>query len=214
MVLTPEQTENIKKQLIGHVEKDFPGDKQEFAKKQIESMNSEQLEEFLKKNKLMQTSQTSQSASATQGCVFCSIVSGEINSHKIDENKKALAILEINPVSKGHTIIIPKEHVSSSDKVPQSVFSLAKSVAKRLKTKLKPKKTEISSSNLFGHEIVNVIPLYGDENTAEKHQAKPEELDELQKILVETKKITKRVKKIKADSKKPGEKMWLPRRVP
>ncbi len=213
-MLTPEQTENIKKQLIKHIEKDFPGEKQEFAKKQIESMDSEQLEEFLKRNKLMQASQTSQPASATQSCVFCSIVSGEIDSHKINENKKAVAILEINPVSKGHTIIIPKEHVSSPDKVAQSVFSLAKSVAKRLKTKLKPKKTEISSSNLFGHEIVNVIPFYGNENTTEKHPAKPEELAELQKTLVETKKSPKKIKKIKADSKKPGEKVWLPKRIP
>ncbi len=213
-MLTSEQTGHIKKQLIEHIEKDFPGDKQEFAKKQIESMNSEQLEEFLKKNKLMQTSQTSQPTSTGQGCVFCSIVSGEITSYKINENKKALAVLEINPVSKGHTIIIPKEHVSSPDKVAQLVFSLAKSVAKRLKTKLKPKKTEISSSNLLGHEIINVIPLYGDENKVEKHPAKPEELAELQKILVKTKKSTKNVKKIKTDSKKPEKTTWLPKRIP
>ena len=102
----------------------------------------------------------------------------------------------------------------SSDKVPQLVFSLAKSVARRLKTKLKPKNTEISSSNLFGHEIVNVIPLYGDENTTEKHPAKPEELAELQKILIKTKKSTQRAKKIKTNSKKPERNTWLPRRIP
>lgn len=212
-MLTLEQTEHIKKQLITHIEKDFPKDKHEFAKKQIEGMNSEQLEEFLKRNKLMQVPQTSQPAQKSSECVFCSIVSGVITSYKINENKKALAVLEINPVSKGHTVIIPKEHLSSLDKVPQLVFSLAKSVAKRLKTKLKPKNTEISSLNLFGHEIVNVIPLYGDEKTAEKHPAKPEELAELQKILIKTKKSTKRAKKIKVDSKKP-EKLWLPKRIP
>lgn len=220
-MLTPEQTEHIKKQLIKHIEKGFPKDKHEFAKKQIEGMNSEQLEEFLKKNKLMQVPQTSQPTSAafetsqkSQGCVFCSIVSGEISSYKISENKKALAVLEINPVSKGHTIIIPKEHLSSTDKIPQLVFSLAKSVARRLKTKLKPKNTEISSSNLFGHEIVNVIPLYGDENTTEKHPAKPEELAELQKILIKTKKSPQRAKKIRTNSKKPDKKIWLPKRIP
>ena len=212
-MLTPEQTEHIKKQLIKHIEKDFPKDKHEFAKKQIEGMNSEQLEEFLKRNKLMQAPQTSQPAQKSSECVFCSIVSGVITSYKINENKKALAVLEINPVSKGHTVIIPKEHLSSLDKVPQLVFSLAKSVARRLKTKLKPKNTEISSLNLFGHEIVNVIPLYGDEKTVEKHPAKPEELSELQKILIKTKKSTKRAKKIKVDSKKP-EKLWLPKRIP
>lgn len=219
-MLTPEQTEHIKKQLIEHIEKGFPKDKHEFAKKQIEGMDSEQLEEFLKRNKLMQAPQTIQPTSAAfetpqkpQGCVFCSIVSGEISSYKINENKRALAVLEINPVSKGHTIIIPKEHLSSSDKVPQLVFSLAKSVARRLKTKLKPKNTEISSLNLFGHEIVNVIPLYGDENKMEKHPAKPEELAELQKILIKTKKSTKKAKKTKTDSKKP-ENLWLPKRIP
>lgn len=212
-MLTLEQTEHIKKQLITHIEKDFPKDKHEFAKKQIEGMNSEQLEEFLKRNKLMQAPQTSQPAQKSQECVFCSIVSGVITSYKINENKKALAVLEINPVSKGHTIIIPKEHLSSLDKVPQIVFSLAKSVARRLRTKLKPKNTEISSLNLFGHEIVNVIPLYGDEKIVEKHPAKPEELSELQKILIKTKKSTKRAKKIKVDSKKP-EKLWLPKRIP
>jgi len=213
-MLTPEQTEDIKKQLIKHVEKGFPKDKHEFAKKQIEDMDSEQLEEFLKRNKLLQASQTSQPAQKSQGCVFCSIVSGEISSHKINENRRALAILEINPVSKGHTIIIPKEHLSSSDKIPQPVFSLAKSVARRLKTKLKPKNTGISSLNLFGHEIVNVIPFYGDENTSEKHPAKPEELAELQKILIKTEKSIKRTKKIKTDSKKPEKKTWLPKRIP
>jgi len=207
-MLTSEQTEQIKKQLIKHIEKDFPEDKLDFAKKQIEDMNSKQLEEFLKRNKLMQAPRKSQE------CVFCSIVSGEINSYKIDENKKALAVLEINPVSKGHTIIIPKEHLPSSEKLPQFVFSLAKNVAGRLKTKLKPKSTEISFSNLFGHEILNVIPLYGNEKITEKHSAKPEELAELQKILIKTKKETRKIKNIKSGSKKPEKKIWLPKRIP
>ena len=207
-MLSLEQTEQIKKQLIEHIEKDFPEDKLDFAKKQIEDMNSKQLEEFLKRNKLMQAPRKSQE------CVFCSIVSGEINSYKIDENKNALAVLEINPVSKGHTIIIPKEHLSSPEKLPQLVFSLAKNVAGRLKTKLKPKNTEISSLNLFGHEIINVIPLYGNENTTKKHPTKPEELAELQKILVKTKKETQKIKNTKSDSKKPGKKIWLPKRIP
>ena len=210
-MLTSEQTEQVKRQLIGQIEKSFPEDKKEFAKKQIENMNSEQLEDFLKKNQLIRTGEK------PEGCVFCSIVSGNINSHKIDENEKAVAVLEINPVSKGHVIITPKEHLSSSEKVPQLAFSLAREIAKRLKTKLKPKTTEISSSNLFGHEIINVIPLYGDENLKEKHSAKPEELEELQNILTEPKKIIKktpRAKKIKSTSKKPGKKIWLPKRIP
>jgi len=110
-------------------------------------------------------------------------------------------------------MVIPKEHVVSSDKMPVSVFSLAKKVAKRLKTKFKPKSIEISSSNLFGHEVLNIIPLYGNENLSEKHLAKPEELEELQKILVKAQKAP-RTKKLKEISKKSEKNIWLPKRIP
>ncbi|HUW44119.1 MAG TPA: HIT domain-containing protein [Bacillota bacterium] len=206
-MLTPEQAEQVKKQLAEQIEKSFPEDKKEFAKKQVENMDSEQLEEFLKKNQLIKTEEKS------EGCVFCSIVSEKINSYKIDENAKGIAVLEINPVSKGHIMVIPKEHVVSSDKMPVSVFSLAKKVAKRLKTKFKPKSIEISSSNLFGHEVLNIIPLYGNENLSEKHLAKPEELEELQKILVKAQKAP-RTKKLKEISKKSEKNIWLPKRIP
>ena len=110
-MLTPEQTENIKKQLIQQIEKSFPEDRKTFAKSQIEVMNSEQLEEFLKQNKLIKT-QNQGSAPSIPECVFCSIISEDINSYKIAENSKAIAVLEINPASKGHSLIIPKEHLS------------------------------------------------------------------------------------------------------
>jgi histidine triad (HIT) family protein len=43
-------------------------------------------------------------------CIFCKIVRGEIPSAKVLENEKVLAFLDINPVSKGHTLVIPKAH--------------------------------------------------------------------------------------------------------
>ena len=43
-----------------------------------------------------------------EDCIFCKIVRGEIPSAKVLENEKVLAFLDINPVSKGHTLIIPK----------------------------------------------------------------------------------------------------------
>lgn len=43
-------------------------------------------------------------------CLFCKIVSGEIPALKIYENDKVLAFLDIFPVSKGHTLVIPKSH--------------------------------------------------------------------------------------------------------
>lgn len=43
-------------------------------------------------------------------CLFCKIVAGEIPCHKVYENDRVLAFLDIFPVSKGHTLVIPKTH--------------------------------------------------------------------------------------------------------
>ncbi|MFH1311179.1 MAG: HIT domain-containing protein [Nanoarchaeota archaeon] len=209
-MLNPEQTEIVKKQLIQHIEKSFPEDKRAFAIEQIMNMSSEELEEFLRKNKLVPSNESSLKEG---GCIFCSIIKGETNSYKIDEDKKAIAVFEINPLSKGHTIIVPKEHLSSSEEVPAPIFAFAKKIAKKIKTKLKPKNIEISSSNILGHEVINIIPIYEEEKPEKRQQAKPEELIELQKILAKKIKtiMEKKPKKIKI---KEEEKIWLPKRIP
>ncbi len=215
-MLAPEQVEQIKQQIIQQIESNFPEDKKESAKQQVQSMNSEQLEKFLEQNKLVKNNQ-GQAVGAPGGgekpqqCIFCSIISGDIQSNQIDENKDAIAILEINPISKGHALVIPKEHVSSPEKLSKDVSSLAENIAKKIKTKLKPKDVKILPSNLFGHEIINVLPVYKDETLkSEKHQAKPEELEEVQKIILKEKKI---IKKPKTEKIK-GKKLWLPKRIP
>ncbi len=43
-------------------------------------------------------------------CVFCKIVSGEIPCHRVFENERVLAFLDINPLSLGHTVVIPRTH--------------------------------------------------------------------------------------------------------
>ena len=133
--------------------------------------------------------------------------------HLSSKNKKKVKVRpRINPISKGHALIIPKEHISSSEKIPQSVFSFAKKIAKKIKTRFKPKDVVISSSNLFGHAIINVLPLYKDETiNSKRQQANPKELEKLQKIL-EKKSKPKTVKKPK--TKKVKEKLWLPKRIP
>jgi len=43
-------------------------------------------------------------------CIFCKIVRGEMPCFKVYENEYVLAFADINPISKGHTLIIPKKH--------------------------------------------------------------------------------------------------------
>ncbi len=43
-------------------------------------------------------------------CVFCRIVAGELPGEKVFENDSVMAFLDINPTSRGHTLVIPKDH--------------------------------------------------------------------------------------------------------
>lgn len=204
-MLSEEETVQLKKEIINHIESTFPAEKIESARSQIESMNSEQLEDFLAKNNLVKN----QEGNPKNQCVFCSIVSDSIKSCRLDENNKAIAVLEINPVSRGHALIISKEH---SEKLLQGkALSLAKKIVRRIKTKLKPKDIQILNSNLFGHSIINIIPVYKDESISSKRsQTTMEELETLRTEL--EKKSTKKIKKPKIQQIK--ERLWLPKRIP
>ena len=203
-MLSAEQIAQIKQQIISQIDSNFPEDKKEAAKQQISAMDSEQLEEFLKQNNMVGDSESS----GTQQCIFCSIVSGDAQSYKVGEDKNTLAILELNPISIGHTLIIPKTH---SQETSEQTKELTEKISTLLKAKLKPKDILVSPSSLFGHTIVNLIPVYKDETLeSERHKATPEELEStLKKILQEPKKPIK-----KSKPKKIKEKMWLPKRIP
>ena len=114
MPISQAQAQQIKGQIIAHIEKTFPPDKKYSAIDQLNSMTIEELEAFLIQNKMIKDMPSSDGSSLnlpqsnmTQS-PFRMIILGEIPSIKIDENNDALAVLEINPISKGHIIIIPK----------------------------------------------------------------------------------------------------------
>ena len=51
-------------------------------------------------------------------CIFCKIVAGDIPCHKLYEDERVLAFLDVGPLSKGHTLVIPKGHCATIDQVP------------------------------------------------------------------------------------------------
>lgn len=53
-----------------------------------------------------------------ENCVFCRIVRGEIPSSKVYEDENVIAFLDIAPIKKGHTLVIPKEHHETITDVP------------------------------------------------------------------------------------------------
>ncbi len=46
-------------------------------------------------------------------CIFCKIIAGEIPSEKVFENEHTYAFLDIHPVNKGHTLVVPKTHAEN-----------------------------------------------------------------------------------------------------
>jgi len=199
-MLSKEQISKIKEQLLKQVE-GFPEAQKTEMKEQIGTMNDEQFEEFLVKNKLISLENKGADGNdiKEQKSPFRLIIEGKIPSYKIDENAKAIAVLEINPVTRGHLIIIPKKAVSQND-IPSQAFTLAKKIAKRIKTKLKSSKINISNSEVLGEGIIQVLPVYNDEHLGmPRRKAEEEELKILQEILTSKKKepIKKSVKKTK-----------------
>lgn len=75
-------------------------------------------------------------------CIFCKIVKGEIPSFKVYEDEKVLAFEDINPISPGHTLIIPKRHARDlweiAEKDLTAVHLASKKVIQAIQTALNP----------------------------------------------------------------------------
>ena len=181
MVLSKQEAKEIKEQLLLQVEK-LPSEEKERIKKYIESLDEQQLEEFLIQNKIEYKSGENTSKSigndSENACIFCSIIKNEIPSYKIQESKKEIAILEINPLSKGHLIIVPIKH-GQIEEIPKSSLTLAQKIAKRIKKKLKPDDIKIETTSFMGHSTINIIPIYKD-ILLKKSKAEESELKLLQ----------------------------------
>ena len=197
-MLSEKEALELKKKIISQIETTFPPEQKDSAISQIEAMNSEQFENFLEKNNLVKKDGSGE-------CIFCSIASGKTKSCKIEENDDAVAVLEINPISEGHTIIIPKEH---TDKISDKINEFAEKISKKIQEKLNPKRVEIFQRAIFGHEMINILPVYKDETP--ESERKSVRVDELERI--KGKIEQEEIKKPKIEQIK--EFFRLPKRIP
>lgn len=96
--------------------------------------------------------------------IFSKIVAGEIPSYKIAENDKFYAFLDINPLVKGHTLVIPKQEVdyifdlSDEDLAEMNVF--AKHVAKAIEKVIPCKRVGVAVIGMeVPHAHIHLIPI-------------------------------------------------------
>jgi len=65
-------------------------------------------------------------------CIFCRIVAGEVPSHKLYEDERVYAFLDIGPLSEGHVLVIPKAHYVTLDEAPDEVGAAIGAVLPKL----------------------------------------------------------------------------------
>jgi len=111
-------------------------------------------------------------------CIFCRIVEGKIPCHKIYEDDKHLAFLDIHPNTKGMTLVITKKHFDSyvfdmSNEDYHELIEVTKKIAKGLDKALRVKRTAMVMEGMgVNHAHIKLYPLHGIKKKFEKILAK------------------------------------------
>ncbi|HEY3021147.1 MAG TPA: HIT domain-containing protein [Solirubrobacteraceae bacterium] len=106
-------------------------------------------------------------------CLFCKIVAGEIPSTRIDEDERTVAFMDINPATRGHALVVPREHTRDLLSIDQDELAAVAAAAKRLAARATERlgADGINLLNSCGpaawqtvfHFHVHVIPRYDDD---------------------------------------------------
>ena len=125
-------------------------------------------------------------------CIFCKIANGEIPSATLYEDPDFRVILDLNPASKGHALVLPKEHYANVFELPEDLagkaFVVAKKVASRLSEGLGAIGFNIVQNNgepagqTVFHFHIHLIPRYEGEAQIvawAPHEAADEEAKQL-----------------------------------
>lgn len=131
-------------------------------------------------------------------CIFCEIISGEIDAYTIFENDHALAFLDANPLVDGHTVVVPKKHVERFSDMPREViggtFSAVRDVNKAILVGLDADGANVglndgeAAGQAIPHTHIHVIPRYSGDGGGSLHSIVSGEASE------ELKKVAERLK--------------------
>ena len=128
----------------------------------------------------------------TDRCPFCEIAAGVAWAWRIDENPGAIAFLDVNPASEGHTLVIPRNHARDiwelNEPDAAAVWELTRLVAQRVRSTFAPAGLTILQSNgeaawqhVF-HVHVHVVPRWTDDGLRKPWNMIPEDPDRLERV--------------------------------
>ena len=106
-------------------------------------------------------------------CLFCKIVAGEIPAVRVHEDDRTLAFMDINPATRGHLLVVPREHAADVHAIDpedlKAVAVAAKGLAQRVRDKLGADGVNLLNSTgsvawqTVFHFHMHVIPRYADD---------------------------------------------------
>ena len=107
--------------------------------------------------------------------IFCKMIDGEIPTNKLYEDDKVIVILDINPRSNGHSLVIPKTHFNDIYDIDEDTFSYMWKIAKKIDKKIEEKlhsngatfEVNYGISQEVKHIHLHIIPRYKYEDIAE-----------------------------------------------
>ena len=110
-------------------------------------------------------------------CIFCKIVEGKIPSRKITETERSLAFLDAFPLTKGHTLVIPKKHyvkIQEMSKEDNSdLFEVVRILTEKMERLAPSSLVAIHNGKESGQEVphvhVHIIPRSTDESVGPVH---------------------------------------------
>ena len=119
--------------------------------------------------------------------IFSKIIAGEIPSYKVAENADFYAFLDINPLVKGHTLVVPKKETDYiydlDDKTVGELFVFSKRVAKAIQKAVPCKRVGVTVIGLeVPHAHIHLIPINKESDinfSNPKQKLTPEEFKEI-----------------------------------
>lgn len=101
-------------------------------------------------------------------CLFCKIIEGKLPSYKVYEDEKTLAFLDINPVSDGHVLLVPKYHEQFVENLPEeyhdTLFATVRKLVKPIQDTFDAPASNVMINNgpnagqIIPHVHVHIIP--------------------------------------------------------
>ncbi len=124
-----------------------------------------------------------------EDCIFCKIVAGEMAAHKVDEDERTIAFMDISPATRGHALVIPREHHRNLLVISEEDLAATISAAQRLARRM-PERLDADGVNLLNacgelawqtvfHFHIHVIPRYRDDPMRLPWNPQPGDQDEI-----------------------------------